>query len=366
MYSQMTLDQLAAQAKKMSDDSHDVVANSTGLTLSPNPDGFWLTSTQVKHPLAAVMNDIAHDQIATRFGIPQRYYEKCRAEMPVLACENVNRWMQHDPKDVMVRMLRDSSGDGDAVCRAVLSNRYLRLDNHEVLNAFMGGIARAQGLGRVGVLGGTITDKRMYVNLLFEGTQFDVPGPDGREDPHYLGVRMSNSEVGYGAASVHAFVYRSYCTNGLVFGKRDLMGFERRHVGQVRGYGELSPETHRKIAEVLISAAADVGRALATEDTRERLIEPLRAARRSAEVQHPEPAFEVLAKSIGLTDGEREKALEHFIREQDYTKFGAAQAITWLGNDESRDSERVQELTEKGGDIINLPASHWRTVAEAA
>lgn len=378
MYNELQLEQLADQAKQMSVMAHDVVADSRLLKVvkRPEEDRFWLTSMTHQHPLAAVMNDVAHDQVAQRYGVPIRYYEKCRLadidNSTNIAAENMNYWLHREHKDLMVRMLNPERVPGSMhgievpTCRAILSNRYLRLDNHEVLNAFLNGIGQANGLGRIGVLGGALTEKRMYVNVLFEGTEFDLAGPGENPDPHFLGVCMKNSEVGYGAAAVYAFLYRSYCTNGLVFGKRDLMGFERRHVGEVRGHGELSPETHRAIANVLISAAADVGRSLSDHETRERLIEPLRRAKQSARIEHAEPAFEVLAREIGLTETERSQAMEHFIREQDYTKFGAAQAVTWLGNDPDRGAERVQQLTEIGGDVITLPESAWKRVVEAA
>lgn len=374
MYNAMTLEQIATQARATKKASRDVVANTAGIRAEFSDGVLYLVSNEPTHPLSAVLNDVAQGQLATRFGIPQRYFERCIADdreieaiggRVGLSSMNANHWMHREPKDVMIRTIE---GEDQATARAVLSNRYLRLDNHEMLNAFFEGIEGAQrpSLGRVGVLGGNITDRRMYVNLLFEGTEFDLAAEGERPDPHYLGVCFQNSEVGYGAVAAYAFIYRSYCTNGLVFGKRDLLGFERKHVGQVRGHGELSPETHDAIRKVILSSCGDVARAVADPAQRERLIRPLRNARQSAKVEHVEPAFTELAKTVGLTDTERSAALEHFIREQDYTQFGAAQAITWLSNDAERGGERVQELAEIGGEVISMRTGQWDRITMAA
>jgi len=76
------------------------------------------------------VNPIAHSQIGTRLGIPASYYTKMLDNDPELLTYNVNKWFQREPRQRMVCTL-----DGSA--HAFLSNRYRRIDNHEILEAVL-------------------------------------------------------------------------------------------------------------------------------------------------------------------------------------------------------------------------------------
>jgi len=67
----------------------------------------------------------AHRQMGDFLSIPRRYYDRILQEDIGLLAENVNRWLQRETGERMVRTI-----DGKA--RAILSNRYRRIDNLDI------------------------------------------------------------------------------------------------------------------------------------------------------------------------------------------------------------------------------------------
>ena len=67
----------------------------------------------------------AHRQLGAYLGIPQKYYDRMLTDDIGLLAYNVNRWLQGEPEQRMIRTI-----DGRA--RAFLSNRYQRIDNLDI------------------------------------------------------------------------------------------------------------------------------------------------------------------------------------------------------------------------------------------
>ncbi len=66
----------------------------------------------------------------------------------------------------------------------------------------------------------------------------------------YVGMVISNSEVGKGSVSIEIFVYRLICTNGMVI-PRKVAGFKRRHLGEARDEFETQlQETLAQLPEI--------------------------------------------------------------------------------------------------------------------
>ena len=68
---------------------------------------------------------LARRQLADKLKIPFAYFERMRTEQPQLLDRNVNTWLQSDGDRRMIRTL-------DGQVRAVLSDRYRRLDNFDL------------------------------------------------------------------------------------------------------------------------------------------------------------------------------------------------------------------------------------------
>ena len=78
------------------------------------------------------MNDIAHGQMAEYLKIPGAYYSRLRQQHPRLLDENVNSLLLASPLPER-RMVRTMDG----TARAIVSDRYRRLDNFNVLKSIL-------------------------------------------------------------------------------------------------------------------------------------------------------------------------------------------------------------------------------------
>ena len=163
--------------------------------------------------------DLFHRQVGSTLGIPAKYYDLMRQQKPELLAENVNSWFADREQSYMIRSMDYGSG---RVARALLSDRYRRIDNLEVAAAVLPLFA---GKEEMEVVSTEVSPNRLYLKIVNKRLEMEVvPG-----DYVQAGVVISNSEVGLGAVSVQPLVYRLVCTNGMVvndFGER------RAHVGR--------------------------------------------------------------------------------------------------------------------------------------
>jgi len=80
---------------------------------------------------------------------------------------------------------------------------------------------------------GFVTDEggKVYIDVLFDSEEYKIEPEDGK--PINIGLRASNTYDGTGAFIVRAFGYRSYCDNGMVFGKKTIASAYQIHRGAV-------------------------------------------------------------------------------------------------------------------------------------
>ncbi|HRU99912.1 MAG TPA: DUF932 domain-containing protein, partial [Ruminococcus sp.] len=159
-----------------------------------------------------------HRQVASALGIPARYYDMMQKQKPELLADNVNAWFSDKGNSYMVRTLDYGSGQ---VARALLSDRYRRIDNLEIASAVLPLFAGQDGME---VMSCEVTENKLYLKIVNHRLEMACVG-----DRVQAGVIISNSEVGLGAVSVQPLVYTLACTNGMVVNS---MGERRTHVGR--------------------------------------------------------------------------------------------------------------------------------------
>ena len=147
-----------------------------------------------------------HRQVASALGIPAKYYDLMQKEKPELLAENVNSWFADKPSSYMVRSMDYGARQ---VARALLSERYRRIDNMEIATAVLPLFA---GNDQYEVMSCEVTENRLYLKVVNHRLEMEVR----RGDIVQAGVMISNSEVGLGAVSIQPLVYRLVCTNGMV------------------------------------------------------------------------------------------------------------------------------------------------------
>lgn len=293
-------------------------------------------------------------QITSHYKIPAAYSDHMAAENPRLLGENINSWLhQQNGERRMVRTL-------DNKARAFVSDKFFRYDNHDLANAVLPVLMENPDLR---VESCEVTDKRLYIKALMP----KIEGSVGLNDPVQAGLVISNSEIGMGSVSVLPLVYRLVCLNGMIMNDR---GMKRFHVGRRIDEGANVQElfrtaTLRADAQALSMKLQDVVRGAMSQAHFDDIVRGLTAATETEKLANPVKGIEVLGKSIGLNEGERMTALENLMRDGDYSKWGAANAVTRLAN-EHESYDRATELETLGSKVIDLTAAQWSEVAIAA
>lgn len=213
------LSEVLTELQRQNAAKQDFIGPAQAFTLRPDGSTFEIVHTNSGAQEVFGTTDLFHRQIGSTLGIPAKYYDQMRKLKPELLAENVNAWFADRDQSYMIRSMDYGNG---RVARALLSDRYRRIDNMEIASAVLPLFA---GQADMQVMSCEVTENRMYLKIVNKRLEMDVvPG-----DTVQGGVIISNSEVGLGAVSVQPLLYRLVCTNGMVVND---LGERRTHVGR--------------------------------------------------------------------------------------------------------------------------------------
>jgi len=296
---------------------------------------------------------LARRQLADKLKIPHAYFERMREEQPVLLDRNVNTWLQSEDERRMLRTL-------DGQVRAVLSDRYRRLDNFDLADSVL---PILQQLPEVQFESVELTDTRMYLKCITPRLNYEMaPG-----DVVQAGVVISNSEVGQGTLSVQPLLFRLVCRNGLIAADRSL---RKTHVGRTLGTEDegiqvFQDDTLRADDQAFFLKVRDVVQAAVSEATFLQTAHKLQKTLRIPLVGDPVKTVELLAQRYTLNDTERAGVLRALVSGADLSGYGLVNAVTHFSQ-ELEDYDRATEFEALGGKLIELSAPEWKGLAEAA
>ena len=103
-------------------------------TLRPDGSTFEIVHTNSGAQEVFGTTDLFHRQIGSTLGIPAKYYDQMRKLKPDLLAENVNAWFADREQSYMIRSMDYGNG---RMARALLSDRYRRIDNMEIASAVL-------------------------------------------------------------------------------------------------------------------------------------------------------------------------------------------------------------------------------------
>lgn len=299
------------------------------------------------------ITNLARRQLAEKLKIPFAYFERMRVEQPALLDRNVNTWLQTDNERRMIRTL-------DGQVRAVLSDRYRRLDNFDLAENVLPILQRLPDARFESV---ELTETKMYIKLVTPRLQYEMtPG-----DVVQAGIVITNSEVGHGTLSVQPLVYRLVCSNGLIASDRAL---RKTHVGRILQSDDeaitvFRDDTLAADDKAFFLKVRDVVEAAVSEVTFRQVVEKMKKTLDIKLTGDPVKTVEVLANRYTLNEIERAGVLRHLIVEGDLSGYGLVNAVTHYSHD-VEDYDRATEFEALGGKLIELPASEWKGLAEAA
>jgi hypothetical protein len=354
MKSGRSLVSLAQELERQLASKRDMVVHSSLLRCETNKGGSCRMMIQAKDGVEEYgITNLARRQLAEKLRIPYAYFERMRADQPVLLDHNVNTWLQTEDERRMIRTL-------DGQVRAVLSDRFRRLDNFDLAENVLPILQKLPDARFESV---ELTDTKMYLKVVTPRVEYEIaPG-----DIVQAGIVITNSEVGQGTLSVQPLVYRLVCRNGLIASDRAL---HKTHIGRiVQAEDEtitvFKDETLAADDKAFFLKVRDVVEAAVSEATFRQVAEKMRKTLDIKLTGDPIKAVEVLANRYTLNDVERAGVLRQLIVEGDPSGYGLVNAVTHY-SDEIDDYDRATEFEALGGKLIELPASEWKGLAEAA
>lgn len=354
MKSGRNLVELATELRRQLGTKKDLIVPSPLMQHSTDDDGnSRIVVEEVTGPSHYGITDLARRQLADKLKIPFAYFERMRADQPALLDSNVNTWLHSETDKRMLRTL-------DGRVRAVLSDRYRRLDNYELAEHVLPILQRLPGSRFESV---ELTDTRLYLKVVTPNLKFEVaPG-----DVVQAGVVVSNSEVGHGTLSVQPLIFRLVCRNGMIAADRTL---RKTHVGKAIGSGDdamvlFKEDTLQADDHAFFLKVRDVVEAAVSEAT---FLQVAQKMQRTMDLRlraDTTRVVEVLADRYALNEVERSGVLQHLIEGGDLSGYGLVNAITHFSQDVA-DYDRATEFESLGGKLIELGAKEWKEMALAA
>lgn len=338
-----SLSELAQEIMRQNEVKRDFIVDSGELIMKVHEDGIARLEFADQD---LGINEIFHDQLGDKLGIPSKYYDRMRREQPELLAANVNTWFHAQPERQMVRTL-------DNTARAFLSDRYRRIDNYEIAQHVLPLIADMPGAQ---VLSCEITERKMYLKVVNPRIETEIV----QGDVVQAGIVISNSETGYGAVSVMPLVYRLVCSNGMIAADS---GTRRYHIGRQNdaddNYMIYRDETVLADDRAFMYKLQDTVRAAVDEVRFKQIAGRMIDAKQLAITSPSIPAVvELTGKQFGLSEGENTNVLDHLIRGGDLSLFGLSNAITRAAQD-IQSYDRSTELEALGYKVLTMPQKTW-------
>jgi len=293
-----------------------------------------------------VPTPIFDEGVSHRFDIPLKYVRTLRSRVEgdvddyrrgTIYDRNVNYWLAANPnKRHLVRGFRTDDADEPGIARALLSDRYRTIDNHDVLMATLTGV-RAAGV-EVNIDGGDLSDRRMslrltcpevtaYADEILGGYRSPFTGETGSDNPTvFAGLVVKNSETGGGAFTIVPRIVVQVCNNGLQLTKDAMRAV---HLGGKLDDGVVrwSDDTQQHELSLITSKARDAVATFLDVDYMRTKIEELQELA-GVEVTRPADTIQRVSKKAGWSETEQDEILSHFIRGGQTTALGVAQAVT--------------------------------------
>ena len=243
----------------------------------------------------------AMNQLCHQLSIPTGYFRRCPSS---LQATQFDYWIGkrcEEERQQFQWLMRAK----DSVLRGVVSQRFARLDNAQLISAlepYLNEQFKVQWCA--------LTETSLHLRLIRLDTRKLILAGDEA----CAGIHIANSEVGFRPVTIDALVYRLVCTNGLVSLVKGQSLFHRRHVGTAW-------QATQNGLEDAVAAALRVG-----TDSLERF-----AAATREPIDEPAKLLATNADRWQLSDDLQEDILKRLGYEpssQRETRYGLVNAIT--------------------------------------
>lgn len=352
----LTIEELATEIMRQNEIKEDYVVESSRLFMDIwNSDLFLRvmhnSNEDRLEPLEISEN--AHRQISSRLGIPIKYYNRMLNECPKLLMQNVNHWFFHNSEQRMLRVM-------DGKVRAFLSNRYLRLDNHEVTCAIMPEIGT---IPDVQFVSNQITDNHLFIKVVNPNLQRELSTGKIIQ----AGLVIRNSETGLGTFGVSPLIYCPEHQFGMIVNTGCV---RRSHSGPVYRAEEnfiLRPEKFltmddNSFLNKIRLTVRDAMNETLFQELADNLQEAIYADMNTTDI----PAVvNVMGNEFGITESEQNGVLDCLMEQNDMNRYGLASAVTRQSQN-SDSYERATNLEGISYQILTMPHRQWEKINQIA
>jgi hypothetical protein len=263
------------------------------------------------------MTASAQSRICSRYRIPIDYLRRCESG---LQRANLNHWSIRERNANYFVRFRDNK------VRAFFTERYKPVDHKHVID-------RLLALGYYTSTRVRFAMDEGYMKLSVMGTEEFAYEGDGGLVP---GVTIINSEVGYSALTVQAFLLRLVCTNGLTV-MMNGGGYSRRHI---------SEEVLNNLGETI----KEVGNM--SQDQITQMLDKAIAVKISTDDGAIQNLFDELDRRYHLTYAQSTAVYEGWKQEPRYNMWGIVNAYTRGAQNEMLTLEESNRLELVGGIIL--------------
>lgn len=283
---------------------------------------------------AGTLTENGHNQLGSLLNIPAKYYDMMRGSSAQLLAQNVKYWLERSSDRRTIRTL-------DGNIRAVLSDKYRRLDNYDLAQSVLPMLHEAEA----GIESCEITENKLYIKAITHKVQAEVKVGDVVS----AGILISNSETGHGSLSVKPLIYRLVCRNGAT---ADKYAMKKYHAGRAAEMEQIqfSNETLNADDKAFWLKVRDLVKHALSEVTFKEIVAVMHQST-TLKIEQPEHAIELATKRFGFGEGEKANVLKHLIEGGDLSSWGLGNAVTRMAQDvESYD--RSTELESIGFEIM--------------
>ena len=306
----------------------------------------------------------AEQNLSAKLKLPITYFDYLKQTYPRLLVDNLNYLCSHSDQRFLLRTFRpgspfidtDQGGADTYVVRSVLSDRYKRIDNLDVLGAVTRAISQS-GV-EVDVAQASITENHMFVDFIARNPQqfpdflrgYQPPGSGGAVSTGVVsGFSVRNSETGSSRFQIVPRAIVLACNNGLVITKDAV---SRTHLGSRMSESGViwSRQTIEKELDLIVAQTHDAVTQFLSPEYLGQTITDIMGYR--FELDHPSSAARNLGQQLHFDQDQTGRLMEVFLGSGDRTTTGLLHAATYMA--QSLDIERQYEVESKA--MALLPA----------
>lgn len=355
-----SIDEALQTLQQTEKESRDFIAPTRKLTMvldQPVPEK-TTPELQIDENTHMPLNPWAHNQLASKLDIPQKYYDKMRTEEPQLLRENVNTWLGKNESGKL--LVRTTAGR----VRAILSDRYKPIPNLGTAFAVLATLNQIKQMQDVSftVRECAVSETTMYLKVTADTQHLMKPeyvhptNPAFNGDPMFPGIVIRNSEVGASKFRVDVFTWRLVCSNGAIM----TSGISKVHLGRkIGGEGEInfSERTEKLDAMTVLSGMNDVIKQVFDPVKMRDMLDRVRAGQQIA-IDEPVKVVENVCGNWKISDTLKDEILAQFTEK---SAFGLANAITAVAGTQENIEDQIK-LEEIGGEIMIMNEEQFRTM----